>query len=115
MRKEIVNALLSPSEAVAVPYLTKTIVTAKGRVICGRISPIAEPGKVVIVPPDGQRIAVPDADVEESHTVYASDMPEGLLEPLTSQQIQDLFAFLLADHQPQLAQQPNRPATADRN
>lgn len=110
MRKEIVKALLHPSEMIAVPYLNKTVVTTKGRVISGRISPIAEPGKVVIVRPDGRRMAVPDADVEESRAVPASDMPEGLLEPLTSQQVRDLFAFLLADRQPLLAQQPSKSA-----
>ena len=110
MRKEIVKSLLYPSEIIAVPYLNKAIVTTRGRVFCGRISPIAEPGKVVIVQPDGRRIAVPDAEVDESRTIHASDMPEGLLEPLTSQQIQDLFAFLLADRQPLLALQPSEPA-----
>ncbi len=107
MRKEIVRSLLYPSEIMAVPYATKTIVTAQGRVFAGRISPISEPGKVVVVQPDGRRIAVADADVEESQTVHASDMPEGLLETLTAQQIKDLFAFLLAGHQPQLARQPD--------
>jgi len=106
MRKEIVKSLLYPAEMIALPYLSKTVVTTKGRILSGRISPIAEPGKTAIVQPDGQRVAVPDAEVEESRTSLVSDMPEGLLEPLTAKQIQDLFTFLLADHQPQLARQP---------
>jgi len=110
MRKEIVQSLLSPSELIAAPYLNKAIVTTKGRVYCGRSSPIAEPGKVAIVQPDGRRIAVPTAEADESRTIHASDMPEGLLEPLTPQQVQDLFAFLLAERQPLLALQPGNSA-----
>lgn len=106
MRKEIVKSISCPSEIIAVPYLNKAVVTTRGRVYCGRISPIVEPGKVAIVQPEGRRIAVPDADVEESRTIHASDMPEGLLERLSSQEIQDLFAFLLADRQLELALQP---------
>jgi hypothetical protein len=40
-------------------------------------------------------------------------MPEGLLESLTSQQIQDLFAFVLSGHEPQLARQPSQPKEPD--
>jgi putative heme-binding domain-containing protein len=106
MRKEIVKSILYPSEIIAVPYLNKAVVTTRGRVYCGRISPIVEPGRVAIVQPEGRRIAVPDAEVEESRTIHASDMPEGLLERLSSQEIQDLFAFLRADRQLELALQP---------
>lgn len=111
MRKEIVQSLLHPSEVVAVPYLTKTVVTKQGRVLSGRISPLKEPGKVVIVQPDGQRVGVPRDEVEQARAVHVSDMPEGLLEPLTAQEVQDLFAFLLAGQAPQLARQPEGPAS----
>jgi len=113
MRKEIVQSLLHPSEIVAVPYLTKNVITTRGRIASGRISPLLEPGKVVVVQSDGQRIAVPQEQVDEARAIHVSDMPEGLLESLTSQEIQDLFAFLLADHVPQLARQPAAPAERD--
>jgi putative heme-binding domain-containing protein len=113
MRREIVRSLLYPSETIAAPYLSRTIVTTRGRVLSGRISPLTEPGKVVIVQPDARRIAVPHEEVDESQTIHASEMPEGLLESLTSQQIQDLFAFLLSGHEPQLARQPSEPKEPD--
>jgi len=110
MRKEVAQSLLYPSEVVAAPYLTKTVITARGRIASGRISPLMEPGKVVLVQPDGRRVAVPQEEVDEARAIHVSDMPEGLLEPLTSQEIQDLFAFLLARDVHQLARQPAAPA-----
>jgi putative heme-binding domain-containing protein len=113
MRREIVSSLLYPSEIIAAPYLSRTIVTTRGRILSGRISPLMEPGKVVLVQPDAQRLAVPQEEVDESQAIHASEMPEGLLESLTSQQIQDLFAFLLSGHAPQLARQPSQPKEPD--
>ena len=109
MRREVLRSLLYPSESIAVPYLNKTIVTTRGRIVSGRISPLMEAGNVAVVQPDGQRVAVPQEQVDEARTIRASEMPEGLLEPLTAQQIQDLFAFLLSGTEPQLA---SRPGTA---
>lgn len=110
MRKEIVQSLLHPSEVVAVPYLTNTGITTPGRVLSGRTNPRQEPGKVV-VQPDGQRVSLPQEGVNQAPAVQVSAMPEGLLEPLTAQEVQDLFAFLLASQAPQLARQPEASAS----
>jgi putative heme-binding domain-containing protein len=115
MRKEIVKSLLYPSDVVAVPYLTKIVITTRGRVLSGRISPLTEPGAVVLVQPDAQRVAVPVADVDETRAIHVSDMPEGLLEPLSAQDIRDLFAFLLAGHEPLLARQTAAPVEPETN
>ena len=73
MRKEGVKSILYPSEIIAVPYLNKAVVTTRGRVYCGRISPIVDPGRVAIVQPEGRRIAVPDAEGDRVTGVLASE------------------------------------------
>jgi putative heme-binding domain-containing protein len=43
----------------------------------------------------GQTNSIPKAQIAASRTAAVSLMPEGLLQPLSSQQIKDLLAFLL--------------------
>ena len=47
-----------------------------------------------------ERITVPREDVEAIKTSNASMMPEGQLDPLTPQEIRDLFAYLATTRPP---------------
>jgi putative heme-binding domain-containing protein len=68
------------------------VATRDGRLVAGILreqSPAA-----LVVQTASERITLPRDDVEAIKTSKTSMMPEGQLEPLTSQEIRDLFAYL---------------------
>ena len=48
----------------------------------------------LVIQTAAERITLPREDVEAIKTSNSSMMPEGQLEPLTPQEIRDLFAYL---------------------
>ena len=48
---------------------------------------------LVLLASDGTKVTIPKADVEEQKASTLSVMPEGLLDPLTLQEIADLLAL----------------------
>jgi putative heme-binding domain-containing protein len=88
----ILENALDPSASVGKDYRLATVATADGRLIAGIIreqSPAA-----VVIQTASERITVPRDDVEAIKTSDVSMMPEGQLDPLTPQEIRDLFAYL---------------------
>jgi hypothetical protein len=54
------------------------------------------PDAVVVLQSDGQKLIIPKDQIEETVPSKLSSMPQGLLDPLTIQEIADLFAFLMS-------------------
>ena len=72
---------------------TKTVIAASGRVYSGLVN-VASAGDVLVRQNDGTEVTVPQSEVDEIHLNRASDMPTGLLDSLTFQEVTDLFVFL---------------------
>ncbi len=85
--------IVNPSAEIREGYETFQVTTADGRVVTGLL---ADRDKQVIVlrTSEGQKITVPKGEVDEMTPVRKSLMPEGLLTPLSDQQVRDLFAYL---------------------
>ncbi len=93
-RKEILESVLFPSAVISDQYRSVTVVTDAGQVFTGLRLPEAPPGKVVLLLPDATKLELERDSIEQMAPAKVSVMPEGLLNPLSPQEIADLFAFL---------------------
>lgn len=95
-RREIVMAILHPSQVIDEKYQAVTVTTTDGRVVAGqRLSETAEHLTVAPNPlaPD-QVVRVAKDQIESLVPSHVSPMPAGLLNTLTKDEILDLLAYL---------------------
>ncbi|MBY0588109.1 HEAT repeat domain-containing protein [bacterium] len=93
-KKEIIEAVLYPSQIVSDQYRTVTVVTVDGLVQTGMLASQQGQESVVLWLNNGERLEIPKGDVEEQKPSNVSLMPPGLFKDLSLQDIADLFAFL---------------------
>ncbi len=60
---------------------------------------------------NGEKVPIPEQDIDEITPSKLSSMPDGVLKELTLQEIADLFAYVTTDPSQTVAQ---RPAEVDR-
>ena len=97
----ILEALLVPSKVIPDTYQNTVISTDDGRVITGRI--IANNGGFLQVrthPFSRELIEIAVAEVDALHPSAVSEMPAGLVNVLTQEEIFDLIAYLRTNHRP---------------
>jgi putative heme-binding domain-containing protein len=93
MKKEVLESVLYPSHVISDRYAAKTIITNSGRQYSGIVA-AGSSDELVILQADGQKRTVDSEDIEQVVASKQSAMPEGLLNPLTLEEIADLFAYL---------------------
>jgi putative heme-binding domain-containing protein len=95
---DLVEATIEPSKVISDQYKASSIATTSGKVFTGRI--VAEsPEKLTILvdPEDSTKIVeVARKEVEENQPSKTSIMPEKLLNPLSEDEVLDLFAYILS-------------------
>ena len=74
-------------------YASKSVQRNDGRVLWGIVAQQAD-GSVSVLQSDGTRTVVPKEEIDSISPIKKSVMPEGLLNPLTLEEIADLFAYL---------------------
>ena len=92
-KKEILESILFPSQVISDQYASKTIITTDGRSINGLVAPQPD-GSLVVLQSNTEKVTIAASDVETMVTSKVSAMPEGLLNPLTLEDIANLFAYL---------------------
>lgn len=96
-RADMLESIIYPSKVISDQYRSQQIVTKKDQTITGLV---AEQGdNVTILLSDGSKVTMPKGDIAQRFTTLTSVMPEKLLDPLTKEEIADLFAFM--ESQPQ--------------
>ena len=96
--------LVDPSAAVGADYRLSVVVLKDGRVLNGIVA--AKTDKILTLQTAKERLSL---EVTEIDTVQASPqslMPDGLLQPLSEQQIRDLVAYLMSPTQVPLGREP---------
>ncbi len=89
----LLSSLVDPSSLVRKEYQARMIATTDGRVLDGLI--LEENDRTItLIDSKRQKTTVPVSDIEASKPSDVSLMPEGLLDPLTEDQIRDLFKYL---------------------
>jgi putative heme-binding domain-containing protein len=95
-RDDLDNMLLhvvNPSAEVREGFENYLVVTEDGRALNGFLA--EKDDKIVVLRGvDGQSIVVPRDKIEEMRVIAQSLMPEGILKPMSEQQVRDLFAYL---------------------
>ncbi len=76
-------------------YRPTVLLTADGRVLTGLIRAETD-AAITLATADGDAV-VPLAEVLERAESDTSMMPDGLLNPLSTEQVRDLFAYLRGD------------------
>ena len=86
-----------PVQAVGKDYTLTTVATRDGRLVSGILRD--QTPNALVIQSASERITLPRDDVEEIKGSNVSMMPEGQLDPLTAQEIRDLFAYLATSQQ----------------
>lgn len=96
-RKEILESIVYPSHVISDQYASHAIV-AGGRTYTGLIAGQNE-RRVTMLLPTGKKIDLARRNIDQIAPSDISSMPTGLLNPLSLEQVADLFAYL-SQHQP---------------
>src|SRR5690606_17927869 len=100
-RRDLLQAILAPSEVVSDQYRTVVLTMRDGRTHAGRIVRDAD-GSIELLtdPVAGTSITLPAAEVAARTISPVSLMPPGLLNTLTLEQVLDLLAYFECDADP---------------
>jgi len=93
----LLHNIVDPNAEIPNAYRAATVVLRDGRVLSGVIETQNE--KVVSVVTTNETVTVPRGDVRSITQSDVSMMPEGLLAPLTDQEVRDLVAYLRGSRQ----------------
>jgi putative heme-binding domain-containing protein len=99
----LLENIVDPSASVGVEFRTSAILLSSGQAISGVVVGKTDHAITVQTPTD--KVTIDLDDVEEMVEQPLSLMPDGLLTPLTDEQIGDLFAYLQSKSQVEL---PNK-------
>ncbi len=105
-RKEILQSILHPSHVISSQYAAKSLLLADGRILTGIVAP-GPSGEKMVLTSEGDKLAIPEEDIDEITPSKVSGMPDGLLKELSQKEIADLFAFLGTDSVIGLAERPD--------
>jgi putative heme-binding domain-containing protein len=96
--RDLLESIVEPSKTISDQYGAIVIETKSGRVITGRVGNLSGESLQVIenMLDPGRFTRVRRSDIESIEPSPLSMMPKDLLNTLTAEEIQDLFAYLLA-------------------
>jgi putative heme-binding domain-containing protein len=91
-RSDILEAILLPSKVISDQYRSSTIITTSGQQVTGLAA--VQGDTVTVVLSDASKVTLKRDEIDSQVASLVSVMPEQLLDPLSMQEIIDLFAFL---------------------
>ncbi|MFH5805198.1 c-type cytochrome, partial [Alienimonas sp. DA493] len=91
----LLSNIVAPSAVMAKDYRPTVLLTEDGRVLTGLIQAETD-AAITLATADGE-VVVPTASVIDRTESDTSMMPDGLLNPLSTQQVRDLVAYLRGD------------------
>ena len=96
--QDLLEATIEPSKVVSDQYRATTVATTDGKVYTGRIVGESPDKLTILVDPEDSTKVVEIArkDVDELAPAKVSIMPEKLLNPLSKDEVRDLFAYILS-------------------
>ncbi len=106
-RKEILESILFPSQVISDQYASQSIVTKSGKHYAGMVAPTGD-GSFAVLQANGEKVVIARHDIDEAARINVSAMPEGLLNPLSLEEIADLFAYLGAPPRAEVTRRPAR-------
>jgi putative heme-binding domain-containing protein len=95
-REYLIAQIVDPSAVIRAEYQAFNIETKDGRSLFGVVVENT-PGSVTLVDSKNERTVVPRSKIEEMTPASVSLMPEKILDPLTDEELCDLFSYLQSD------------------
>ena len=92
-REKLIRNVVDPSAMVRSQYIMHTAVTEDGRILSGLLAG-STPETMTLVDKENNRIVLNRDEIEELNESDVSLMPEKILEPLSEQELRDLFQYL---------------------
>jgi putative heme-binding domain-containing protein len=108
-RKEILESIVYPSHIISDQYASRVVV-ANGKSYTGLVTPRGQQGVTVLMS-TGQKVEIAHEEIDDIQPSRTSAMPTGLMNPLTLEQVADLFAYLGAGGNSAIATRPAPAAT----
>jgi putative heme-binding domain-containing protein len=99
-RKELIMAILEPSETIAVGYAATIIETKSGETLLGVVKQ-ADATATVLMGADGRAVRVPAVDIKTQSISPVSLMPQGVHSAWSLQEFADVVEFLASLKQPE--------------
>lgn len=93
----LLENIVDPSASVAADFKATLYRLTDGRTLTGVI--VEQTEKTVTLQTATERVTIAKEEIEDSKTTGQSLMPDGLLQPLSPEQIRDLFAYLMTTEQ----------------
>jgi len=93
----ILEAIVVPSKVISDQYQSSLVLTVGGEAIAGRV--IGEDDKTITIRTDPfarEMTVIKKSDIEERQKSSVSEMPQGLINTLTKEEILDMVAYLRA-------------------
>lgn len=88
----LVENVIDPSAVVSKDYRVSVVMLEDGRVLNGVV--VSENDQILLLQSQTERISIPKDSIEAIKQTSQSPMPDGQLNPLTTEQIRNLFAYL---------------------
>lgn len=96
----LLENLLDPSAVVNKDYRMSIVRVSDGRVLNGLI--LSQDEQRVVIQTAKEKLTVLRDDIEQIAATTLSPMPDGILQPLSAEQVRDLFAYLMSAGQVEL-------------
>ncbi len=99
-RRELITAILEPSETIAVGYGATLLETKSGEMLLGVVKQ-ADAAAIVLMGADGRAVRVPAADIKAQSISPVSLMPQGIHTAWSREEFTDVIEFLASLKQPE--------------
>lgn len=93
---DLVDAIVDPSRVISDQYGSHQIVTADGEILVGRAVQIGAQWHLYKPDPNAKPVVLEQDDIESMMPSKQSQMPDGLIDTLNSEELRDLIAYILA-------------------
>lgn len=101
-RRDLIEAILEPSAAIAVGYGATTVETKSGEEVTGIIKQATD-AFVDLVTAEGKHVRIASKEIKQQRGNTISLMPEGLQQGMSREQFTDLIEYLTTLRQPESA------------
>ncbi|MAT15151.1 MAG: hypothetical protein CMJ46_07755, partial [Planctomyces sp.] len=95
-RQKLLENIIDPSAMIRSQYIMYNAVTIDGRILSGLLAD-SNDNTVTLIDKQNNRIVINRSDLDELEESKISLMPEKILEPLTDEELRDLFAYIQAN------------------
>jgi putative heme-binding domain-containing protein len=98
-RRELIEAILTPSASIAVGYGTTLVTTKSGHAYQGVLKQATD-AEIELMGLDGRQERIPTAEIQDRQGIAVSFMPEALHAALSPEEFTDLIEYLVSLKQP---------------